>query len=120
MSQYQPNILVIDDENGILETLNILLKNSGFSVETAQGGKQGLEALKTITPDIVLTDVKMPYATGIDILKAARDQDPEMPVILMTAHTSLQDAIQAVNQGAYYYIQKPFANDDLIAAGRRR
>ncbi len=119
MSQYQPNILVIDDESGILETLNILLKNSGFSVETAQGGKQGLEVLKSSAPDIVLTDVKMPYATGIDILRAARDQDPEMPVILMTAHTSLQDAIQAVNQGAYYYIQKPFANDDLIAICRR-
>lgn len=119
MSQYQPNILVIDDESGILETLNILLKNTGFSVETAQGGKAGLEALESGHPDIVLTDVKMPYASGIDILKAARDQDPEMPVILMTAHTSLQDAIQAVNQGAYYYIQKPFANDDLVAICRR-
>ncbi len=119
MSQYQPSILVIDDESGILETLTILLKNSGFSVDTAQGGRAGLEALKSANPDIVLTDVKMPYASGIDILKAARDQDPEMPVILMTAHTSLQDAIQAVNQGAYYYIQKPFANDDLIAICRR-
>ncbi len=77
MSQYQPNILVIDDESGILETLNILLKNSGFSVETAQGGRAGLESLQSSHPDIVLTDVKMPFASGIDILKTARDLDPE-------------------------------------------
>jgi two-component system response regulator HydG len=119
VSGYEPSILVIDDESGILQTLNILLKNSGFTVETAQGGKAGLEALRASNPDIVLTDVKMPYASGIEILKAAKELDPEMPVILMTAHTSLQDAIQAVNQGAYYYIQKPFANDDLLAICRR-
>jgi two-component system response regulator HydG len=119
VSHHQPNILVIDDESGILETLKILLKNNGYDVETAQGGKPGLEALRTATPDIVLTDVKMPGATGIDVLKAARELDPEMPVILMTAHTSLQDAISAVNQGAFYYVQKPFANDDLLAICRR-
>ncbi len=119
MSQYQPNILIIDDESGILETLSILLKNSGFEVETAQGGKAGLEALKSSMPDIVLTDIRMPQVTGIDILDAARDLDPEMPVILMTAQATLQSAVQAVNQGGFYYIQKPFANDDLLAICRR-
>jgi two-component system response regulator HydG len=119
LSQYQPNILIIDDESGILETLSILLKNSGFEVETAQGGKAGLEALKSSMPDIVLTDIRMPQVTGIDILDAARDLDPEMPVILMTAQATLQSAVQAVNQGGFYYIQKPFANDDLLAICRR-
>jgi DNA-binding NtrC family response regulator len=119
LSQYRPNILIIDDESGILETLSILLKNSGFEVETAQGGKAGLETLKASVPDIVLTDIRMPQVTGIDILDAARDLDPEMPVILMTAQATLQSAIQAVNQGGFYYIQKPFANDDLLAICRR-
>lgn len=119
MNQYRPNILIIDDESGILETLSILLKNSGFEVETAQGGKVGLETLKASLPDIVLTDIRMPQVTGIDILEAARDLDPEMPVILMTAQATLQSAIQAVNQGGFYYIQKPFANDDLLAICRR-
>ena len=119
MSEYRPNILIIDDESGILETLTILLKNSGFEVETAQGGRAGLEALKSVAPDIVLSDVRMPQVTGIDILESARELDPEMPVILMTAQASLQSAIQAVNQGAFYYIQKPFANDDLVAICRR-
>ncbi len=116
---YQPSILVIDDESGILDTLRILLKNSGFNVQTAQGGNAGLSALKSNPPDIVLTDVRMPQVTGIQILEAVRDVDGETPVILMTAQASLQTAIQAVNEGAFYYIQKPFSNDDLIAICRR-
>ena len=119
MTTHQPMILVIDDESGILQTLKILLKNSGFSVEVAQGGKAGLEAIASTPPEIVLTDVRMPQVTGLDILKAAHEQDPETPVILMTAQASLQSAIQAVNEGAFYYIQKPFSNDDLVTICRR-
>ena len=114
-----PSILVVDDESSILETLRILLKNEGFDVTTAQGGKAGLEQLKASAPDIVLTDVRMPQVSGIDILSAVRAQDPETPVILMTAQASLQSAIQAVNEGAFYYIQKPFSNDDMVAICRR-
>src|SRR2546422_10403841 len=77
--------LVVDDEMGILDVLRILLKGEGFDVTTAQGGKAGLEALKGSPPDIVLTDIKMPGVTGTEILAAVRDQDPETPVILMTA-----------------------------------
>ncbi len=114
-----PTILVIDDESGILDALRILLRNEGFDVTTAQGGQAGLDSLKTTMPDIVLTDIRMPQVGGIDILTAVRDQDPETPVILMTAQASLQSAIQAVNEGAFYYIQKPFSNDDLLAICRR-
>ena len=114
-----PSLLIIDDETAILDTLRILLKNEGFDVTTAQGGKAGLEQLKSLAPDIVLTDVRMPQVTGIDVLTAVRHQDPETPVILMTAQASLQSAIQAVNEGAFYYIQKPFSNDDMIAICRR-
>ncbi|HET7379992.1 MAG TPA: response regulator, partial [Gaiellales bacterium] len=114
-----PSLLIIDDESAILDTLRILLRNQGFDVHTAQGGKAGLEQLKATSPDIVLTDVRMPQVTGIDILTAVRQQDAETPVILMTAQASLQSAIQAVNEGAFYYIQKPFSNDDLVAICRR-
>src|SRR5439155_25514535 len=81
--------------------------------------KAGLEALKASAPEIVLTDIKMPGVTGTDILGAVREQDPETPVILMTAQASLQSAMQAVNQGAFYYVQTPFPNDDLPAILRR-
>ena len=115
----KPTVLVIDDESGILDTLRILLKKEGFEVTTAQGGKAGLDQLRTGPFDIVLTDVRMPQVSGLDILQAAREQDPVTPVILMTAQASLQTAIGAVNAGAFYYIQKPFANDELIAILRR-
>jgi two-component system response regulator HydG len=118
MSQ-QPSVLVIDDETGILDTLRILLRKEGYEVTVAQGGKAGLEALRTVTPDIVLTDVRMPQVTGLDVLQAVKEADPITPVLLMTAQASLQSAIQAVNAGAFYYLQKPFANDELLAILRR-
>src|SRR6185369_17407405 len=118
MSQ-KPSVLVIDDESGILDTLRILLKKEGFEVLTAQGGKAGLDQIRSGAYDIVLSDVRMPQVTGIDILNAVREQDPMTPVILMTAQASLQTAIQAVNQGAFYYIQKPFSNEEMLAILRR-
>ncbi|HEX2716909.1 MAG TPA: sigma-54 dependent transcriptional regulator [Gemmatimonadaceae bacterium] len=114
-----PRVLVVDDESGILETLRILLKNEGFAVTTALGGKVGLEQLAAVNPDIVLTDVRMPSVTGLDVLAAVRAQNAETPVILMTAQATLQSAIQAVNDGAFYYLQKPFRNDELLAILRR-
>ncbi len=115
----KPSLLVVDDESGILDTLRILLKNEGFEVTTAQGGKAGLEQIRAGTHDVILSDVRMPQVSGLDILQAAREQDGMTPVILMTAQASLQSAIQAVNSGAFYYIQKPFANDELVAILRR-
>ena len=115
----KPSVLVIDDESAILDTLRILLKKEGFDVAIAQGGKAGLEQIRAGVHDMILSDVRMPQVTGIDILQASRDQDPMTPVILMTAQASLQTAISAVNQGAYYYLQKPFANDELVAILRR-
>jgi len=118
MSQ-QPSILIVDDESGILDTLRILLRKEGFEITTAQGGKAGLEQIRAGNHDIVLTDVRMPQVSGLDILQAAKDQDAMTPVILMTAQASLQTAVAAVNAGAFYYIQKPFSNDELLAILRR-
>jgi two-component system response regulator HydG len=113
------NVLVIDDESSILESLRILLRNEGFTPHVAQGGRQGLEQIESLLPDIVLTDVRMPNVDGIEVLSAVRRRDPGIPVILMTAQATLQSAVQAVNEGAFYYIQKPFRNDDLVAILRR-
>ena len=110
-----PSVLVVDDEQGILESLGILLRNAGFNTYTARGGRAGLEQLVAVQPDIVLTDVRMPDVGGVEILAAARQQNPDTPVILMTAQATLQSAMQAVNEGAFYYIQKPFRNDELLA-----
>jgi DNA-binding NtrC family response regulator len=114
-----PRVLIVDDESGILESLRILLKTEGFVPFVAHGGRQGLEKIDELKPDIVLTDVRMPDVTGVQVLNHARRVDQEVPVILMTAQATLQSAMQAVNEGAYYYIQKPFRNDELIAILRR-
>jgi DNA-binding NtrC family response regulator len=112
-------ILVVDDETAILETLEILFRGEGWEVAVADSGPRALAALVAEKPDIVLTDIRMPGAGGLEVLSEARAVDPEMPVILMTAQASLQTAVRAVNEGAYYYLQKPFANDELIAICRR-
>jgi DNA-binding NtrC family response regulator len=114
-----PKVLIIDDETAILDTLRILLKREGFDVVTASGGQAGLAALPEVRPDFVLSDIRMPGVTGIEILNAARELDATLPVILMTAQASLNSAIQAVNQGAFHYIQKPFSNDELLVICKR-
>ncbi len=115
----RPKVLVVDDEGGILETLEILLRNEGFDPVVANGGKAALEKIAAVSPDIVLSDVRMPGVGGVDVLSAARAHDANTPVILMTAQATLQTAMQAVNEGAFYYIQKPFRNDELLAILRR-
>lgn len=114
-----PSVLVIDDEMGILDTIRILLKREGFTPHTALGGKKGLEQITELKPEIIISDVRMPDVTGLDILASVRANDPEAVVILMTAQASLQSAIGAVNNGAFYYIQKPFKNDELVTIVRR-
>ncbi|HEY0970223.1 MAG TPA: sigma-54 dependent transcriptional regulator [Gemmatimonadales bacterium] len=115
----RPSVLVVDDETGILDTLRILLRNAGFDVRTAHGGRAGLQALEESSPDILLTDIRMPGVDGVQLLAAARARDADLPVILMTAQATLQSAMQAVNEGAYHYVQKPFGNDELLAILRR-
>ncbi len=114
-----PRLLIVDDEAALLDALRILLRRSGFEVLTAPGGQQAIDCLAEVRPDLVLSDIRMANVGGLEVLAAVRDFDPAIPVILMTAQASLQTAIQAVNQGAYYYIQKPFANDELVAICRR-
>ena len=112
-------ILLVDDETAILDALEILFRGEGYEVAVADSGPKALAALEDEKPDIVLTDIRMPGAGGLEVLTEARQVDPEMAVILMTAQASLQSAVRAVNEGAYYYLQKPFANDELLAICRR-
>ncbi len=112
-------ILLVDDEAGILDALQILFRGEGFDVSLAESGPAALDSLEKERPDLVLSDIRMPGAGGLEVLAKAREVDPELPVILMTAQASLQSAVRAVNEGAYYYLQKPFANDELLAICRR-
>jgi two-component system response regulator HydG len=112
-------VLVVDDEHSMLQTLEILLRAEGFAPQLAHGGTAALKMIPRLSPDIVLSDIRMGEVTGVDVLAAARAHDPHVVVILMTAQATLQTAMQAVNAGAFYYLQKPFRNDELIAILRR-
>ncbi|MEO6778818.1 MAG: sigma-54 dependent transcriptional regulator [Gemmatimonadaceae bacterium] len=118
-SAVKPTVLVIDDEQGILDVIRILLNNNGFTAHTAHGGRAGLVQIEALGPDIIISDIRMPDVSGTDVLSAARTANPETPVILMTAQATLQSAMHAVNEGAFYYIQKPFRNDELLAIVHR-
>jgi DNA-binding NtrC family response regulator len=119
VSSESVRILLVDDETGILDSLRILFRGEGYEVLTALGGAEALEILSKDKPDLVVTDIRMPGTSGLEVLARSREVDSEIPVILMTAQASLQSAVRAVNEGAYYYLQKPFANDDLLAICRR-
>ncbi|MGD8361834.1 MAG: sigma-54 dependent transcriptional regulator [Gemmatimonadota bacterium] len=119
MSEQALKVLLVDDETGILDSLRILFRGAGYEVATAKGGAEALELLGRSKPDLVVTDIRMPGTSGLEVLSGTRDVDPEIPVILMTAQASLQSAVRAVNEGAYYYLQKPFANEELLAICKR-
>jgi len=114
VAKTKPRILVVDDEESLVETLSVLLRREGFNVISALSGGEAIDRLAE-KPDVVLTDIRMPKVSGIDVLTETRNRHPDVPVVLMTAQASLQSAIQAVNQGAFYYVQKPFTNDELLA-----
>lgn len=112
-------MLIVDDETGILDTLRILLTGAGYDVMTAVGGQAGIDLLEAESPDLLLTDIRMPGKTGLEVLAAAQAANPDLPVILMTAQASLQTAVKAVNEGAFYYLHKPFSNDEVLAICKR-
>jgi two-component system response regulator HydG len=114
VEKVEPRVLIVDDEESLVETLTVLLKREGFAVVSALSGCEAIEKLDD-GPDVVLADIRMPKVTGIDVLSETRNRLPDVPVVLMTAQASLQSAIQAVNQGAFYYVQKPFTNEELLA-----
>ncbi len=119
MMQKEPKVLVVDDELGILESLQVLLRGAGYRVVPALGGTEGVAAIERERPDIIVSDIRMPGVSGLELLARAHELDPETAVILMTAQASLQSAVRAVNDGAFYYLQKPFANDELLAILKR-
>lgn len=106
-------LLVVDDEPSMTEFLEIMLNQEGYEVRSASNGEQGLRLYKSFDPDLVLTDVKMPGMSGLDLIRAIRGIDPQMPIIAITAYASAEDALRAVREGAYDYLSKPFHIDDL-------
>ena len=107
------NLLVVDDELGMRQFLTHLLQREGHTVRVAENGQQALTLLQQQPADLMLSDVRMPDMTGIELLRAARASHPQLEVIMMTAFANVDTAREAFLLGAYDFVQKPFDNDLL-------
>jgi two-component system phosphate regulon sensor histidine kinase PhoR len=106
-------MLVVDDEQRIREGLEHLLSRSGFQLKTAASGDEALRIFDQVRPAIVLLDLKMPGLNGMEVLQRLRERDPAILVIVITGHGTVETAIEAMKQGAYDFISKPFEPDQL-------
>jgi two-component system response regulator PilR (NtrC family) len=113
-------VLVVEDEKSMRDLLSMMLRKEGYAVEVADSGTQGASRVaKDPVYDLVITDVSMPGMTGLELLRHIRKVSPESSVILMTAYGSKDTAIEALNEGAAYYVEKPFDLDEMKVVVRR-
>ncbi len=109
------HVLIIDDERPVLMTLEALLKRHGYQVDTAPTAIQGLKLLKSKPPTLVLLDLRLPDADGLEMLDRIKTELPQVQVIILTAHDSLHNAIESIKRGAYHFISKPYAPEELLS-----
>ena len=108
------HILVVDDEHEFLELMTNRLQKRGFTVDVAPTGEQALEKVAKENFDAMVLDVKMPGIDGIEVLRRVKQMRPEMPVLLLTGHASVEAAMTGVESGAVDYLLKPVPINDLI------
>ncbi len=106
-------ILVVDDEEHICDAVKRALERTGYRVETTQSARQALEAVHTTAPDMVICDIKMPEMDGMLLLERIKEHDPNVLVLMITGHASIESAVDAVRKGAQEYIPKPFSPAQL-------
>jgi len=119
MTEHISRVLVVDDEEEIRKILSRILEKEGFEVITAPDGQQALQRICFDAPDIVLLDVRMPGLNGMEVLKKIKDIDDDMPVVLVTAYADIHQAVEAMKEGAYDYLAKPFDNNEVVWVARR-
>ena len=115
LKRYPVRVLVAEDDREMLELVEQVLRDEGYEVIAARDGREALAAIGEGQFDVVLSDIKMPGASGMEVLRSARATSLHQPVILMTAFGSIEAAVEAMKEGAYSYITKPFDLDDLVA-----
>ncbi len=108
-------VLIIDDERPVLMTLEALLKRHGYHVDTASNASQGLKLLRSKPSTLVLLDLQLPDADGLETLDQIKTEVPQTQVIILTAHDSLHNAIESIKRGAYHFISKPYAAEELLS-----
>ncbi len=112
-------VLIVDDDRSLCKVLRGLLENAGFEVLTAHNVYEAESILQSEDPDLVITDLKMPGKSGMDLLAECRARKPAMPVIMITAYGNVEGAVTAMKQGAYDFISKPFDEDELLNVSKK-
>lgn len=112
-------VLIVDDEPVICKLLSHLTGKNGFKPLTAPNAADALEKIVTENPDVLLTDIMMPDVTGIELLRQVKEINPDLPVIMITAHADIPGAVEAIRFGAYDYLSKPFQNAEVISVLNR-
>ena len=108
-----PRILIVDDEPPVIDVFREFLAGQGYELQTAATGEEALRVIGEFRPDIVLTDINLPGLSGLDVMSHAKSLDPEVAVVVVTGYASASTAIEALRQGAYDYITKPFDLDEV-------
>jgi two-component system response regulator AtoC len=106
-------VLIVDDEPNLRKILSAQLTRDGYDALTAEDGEQGLHLLREHHIDLVITDLKMPKVDGMTLLKRALEIEPELPVVLITAHGTIDTAVEALKRGAFDFVTKPFDKDEV-------
>jgi two-component system nitrogen regulation response regulator GlnG len=119
MSGAALNVWLVDDDASIRWVLERALRNDGMTARAFEAAEGALDALRREAPDVLITDIRMPGASGLELLRRIRDQRPALPVIVMTAHSDLGSAVSAYEGGAFEYLPKPFDIDQAVALVRR-
>jgi two-component system, NtrC family, nitrogen regulation response regulator NtrX len=101
------NILIVDDEKAIRKTLSEILSYEGYKIDEAGDGEEGIRKFRDKEYDVILCDIKMPKMDGIEFLDRAKDLNPDIPIIMISGHGTIETAVEAVKKGAYDYISKP-------------
>src|SRR5690349_14300330 len=109
----RPRILVVDDEPSMRDMLRIVLRRDGYDVLVAENGRQAIEALQQERVDLLLSDIRMPDISGVDVLRAAKELNRDIVAFMMTAFASTDTAVEAMRLGAVDYFTKPFSMDEL-------
>jgi DNA-binding NtrC family response regulator len=107
-------VLIVDDEEVLRDVLEVVLRREGFEIVSASTGEEALSMLDGEEVDLVILDVMLPGISGIDTLRAIRISNPNLPVIVITAFSSIDGAIEAMKHGAFHYIPKPFKNEEVV------
>ena len=107
-------VLLIDDDASLRRVTEYSLHSAGFQVLSAVDGKQGLASFQVDHPQVVITDIQMPGVSGYEVLQQIKAARPETVVIVITAYSSVEKAVEAMKQGAYDYLAKPFSRDELV------